>query len=325
MDPDASPDVMVVVVTWDGAHLLPGCLDSLRAQTAAHRVLVVDNASTDGTATLLASTYPEVEVVALDRNTGFAGGVSAALERLDTRYVALLNNDAVAEPQWLAESRAMLDAEPGCAGVTAKMLLSDRPGVLNNAGVVLLATGYGADRGLGEEDGPEWSVPVEVFGVSGGATVLRTLAVRAVGGMEAAYFLYYEDTDLSWRLRLAGWTLRYCPSAVVHHQHSASTDQASTRFAFYNERNRLLTLFRCAPASFAAKAVFRFALTTASVTLRRPEARHAVFSPVLRVRVFGAVLARLPWSVRTRREITARSRLSRRAVLNRWVGDATPV
>src|SRR3954447_22902877 len=94
--------VTVVVVSWEGAHLLPACLDSLLAQTLPHRVVVVDNASTDGTAELLAA-RPEVQVVRSDRNRGFAGGVQLGIDAADTEFVALLNNDAVADPAWLAE------------------------------------------------------------------------------------------------------------------------------------------------------------------------------------------------------------------------------
>jgi len=241
-----APDVTVVVVTWQGRHLIEACLDSLSTQTAAHRVVVVDNASTDGTTELVRDRHPEVALVELATNTGFAGGVAAVLDQVETRYLALLNNDAEADPTWLREATAYLGAHPEVAAVSSRMLLSDVAGTINNAGVLLLPTGYGADRGLGEPDGETFDQPVEVFAASGGAGVYRTLAVKAVGGIEPRYFMYYEDTDLSWRLRLAGWTIAYCPTAVVHHRHAASSAPGSPSFAFHTERNRLLTLARTA-------------------------------------------------------------------------------
>ena len=99
-------------------------------------------------------------------------------------------------------------------------------GALNNAGVVLRRDGYGADRGLGAPDGPPYDTAAEVFGFSGGAALLDLAAVRAVGGFPARFFLYYEDTDLSWRLRLAGHAIGYAPGAAVRHAHSASTASA---------------------------------------------------------------------------------------------------
>lgn len=296
----------VLVVTWRARDLLAETLESLRRQTRAHRVLVVDNASSDGTAEMLAERFPEVAVLRTDQNLGFAGGVDAGLALVDTELVALLNDDAVAEPGWLAALTAAAGEHPEAAAITSRLLLTDdgTGARLNNAGVVLLPDGYGADRGLGEPATahPE---PGEVFGFSGGAALLRVAAVRAVGGFPAPYFLYYEDTDTSWRLRQAGWTVRYEPAAVVHHRHSASSDQNSASFAYWNERNRLLMHVRCAPAGRAARVWLRFLLTTASLAARRlagdgpPAGQQQRL--LLRARVLVGAVRLLPWAVISRR------------------------
>lgn len=313
-------EATVVVVTWQGRHLLEPCLSSLRAQTMPHRVFVVDNASTDGTLELLAR-YPEATVLALPRNTGFAGAVAAALPRVDTRFVALLNNDAQAEPDWLAAATAYLSGHDALAAVSTRMLLPGDPPHVNNAGVVLREDGYGADRGLGEPDGPAYERAVEVFGASAGAAVYRTLAVKAVGGFEARYFLYYEDTDVSWRLRLAGWRIAYCPDAVVRHRHGASAQLGSQLFALHTERNRLLTLARCAPAWFAAQQVCRFTVTTMSLAAkraaRRPLPANAVFSPATRIRALASAGRLAPALIGVR---WASSRRRRAQVLREWRG-----
>lgn len=295
----------VVVVSWEGAHLLPPCLDSLRAQTLPHRVVVVDNASTDGTAELLA-VRPEVRVVRTERNLGFAGGVQRGIDVVGTEYVALLNNDAVARPDWLAELVAAADGHPEAAAVTSLMLLAGTGApVVNNAGVVLLDTWYGADRGLG--DSPDaLGDPAEVFGFSGGAALLRTAALRDVGGFATEFFLYYEDTELSWRLRDAGWTIRFQPTAVVVHEHSATVDQRSRVFAYHNERNRLWMLLRRAPLRVAVKAALRFGLTTASLSLRPAPPTNGVvpwnLRPALRLAVARDVVRYLPRALRSRRQ-----------------------
>jgi GT2 family glycosyltransferase len=293
------------VVTWNAADLVAMCLESLAHQTLPHRVVVVDNASADGTADLLARRFPDVHVVRNGTNTGFAGGVQAGLAVVDTPFVALLNNDAVAEPDWLARLTAALETHSDAAAVTSRLLLAGvEPPTLNNTGVLLLDDGYGADRGLGAPD-DEYTEPDEVFGFSGGAALLRTDALRAVGGFPAPFFLYYEDTDTSWRLRRAGWTVRYEPSAVVHHRHSATADQTSAMFAYWNERNRLLMHVRCAPLGRALAVWFRFVLTTGSLALRRltgapRPAAHQQRVP-LRLRALGGALRLLPWALRTRR------------------------
>lgn len=310
------PETTVLVVTWRAREFLADCLAGLRAQTAPHRLLVVDNASDDGTAAVLAG-FPEAMVLRLPRNLGFAGGVAAGLASVDTPYVALLNDDAVPAPGWLA---ALLAAAPGVAAVTSRMLLPS--GAVNNAGVVLRPDGYGADRGLGAPDGPPYDRAAEVFGFSGGAALLRAAAVRDVGGFPAPFFLYYEDTDTSWRLRLAGLRVAYAPDAVVRHAHSASTDQTSALFSFHNERNRLLTLTRCAPLPFAVGQLARFGLTTASLAakraLRRPLPPAPHFRTGLRLRVLASYVRLLPWALRGRRAVGRMSTVDRAEVLHRW-------
>lgn len=317
----AGAEVTVLVVTWRARELLRECLLALRAQTAPHRLLVVDNASADGTAELLVG-FGEARVLRLPRNLGFAGGLAAGLEAVDTRWLALLNDDAVPEAGWLAALLTAAEADPGLAAVTSRLLLPT--GRVNNAGVLLRPDGYGADRGLGEPDGPPYDVPVEVFGFSGGAALLDTSALRAAGGVPAPYFLYYEDTDTSWRLRLAGHRIGYAPGAVVWHAHSASADQASAAFSFHNERNRLLTLTRCAPAGVAVRQLARFPLTTASLAakraLRRPVPAAPHFRAGLRLRVLMSYTRLLPWALLERRRIRRRSTVDRTALARRWLG-----
>jgi len=314
-------DVTVVVVTWEQRDLVLACLQSLARQTVPHRVLVVDNASTDGTADMVAQHFPDVVILRQRSNLGFAGGVSVAMDVVDTRFVALLNNDAKADARWLEASLVAL-ADPSVVAVTARLLLAEDTSTINNAGGVLLTSGYCADRGLGSPDGERFAYPAEVFAFCGGAAVVRTLAVKAVGGFDADYFMYYEDTDLSWRLRLAGWHIVYAPDAVVHHLHAASSDSRSQMFAFHNERNRLLMLCTDAPLGFAVSRIARFALTTASLAGKRLTGRatppHNVFRPDLRLRVLVAVVACLPMTLRKRRHVPQRVRRSE--VLHEWLG-----
>ncbi|HVX44662.1 MAG TPA: glycosyltransferase family 2 protein [Mycobacteriales bacterium] len=317
----APPRVTVVVVTWQNRDLLPACLDSLAAQTLPHEVIVVDNASTDGTAQWLAEQHPEVRTVRLPTNTGFAGGVQAGLDQVRTPYAALLNTDACAEPDWLAVLVAELDADDALGAVTPRLVLSPS-GALNNAGVALRPDGYGYDIGLGAADG--FTDNAAVFGFSGAAAALRMSTVESIGGFPREFFLYYEDTDTSWRMQLAGSRIRYVPGAVVHHLHSASTDQKSRLFAFHNERNRLLMLTRCAPAGFAARQVLRFPLTTASLAakrrLRRPLPAGWQFETGLRLQVLASYLRLLPWALRERRRIGRAARVPRADVAQGWLG-----
>jgi N-acetylglucosaminyl-diphospho-decaprenol L-rhamnosyltransferase len=286
-----------VIVTWNGVHLLPACLDAVLPEGAP--VLVVDNASTDGTSQLLAERYPQVRVVDNPSNTGFAGGVTTALAHVDTTYAVLLNNDAEVRPGWLAALLKPLE-DRAVGAVTSKLVLPD--GKLNSAGGYLEGLGYGHDLGFGEPDDGRFDAPGEVAYGCGAALALRMDAVRAIGGMDPRYFLYYEDVDLSWRLWLAGWKVVYEPGAVVVHQHSASTGGGkSLQHTFFTERNRLATLVTCATAGVAVRAVLRFPLTTLSVARGESTAKART-----RVKAYASFLRWLPALLARRRTVVTK-------------------
>jgi GT2 family glycosyltransferase len=148
--------------------------------------------------------------------------------------------------------------------------------IVNSAGSLLVDGEFGADRGYLEPDRGQYDSPAEAFAWSGAAVLLSRRYLDDVGLFDPRYFLYYEDLDLAWRGRRRGWRYRYVPESVVRHVHSATSDDGSKLFAFYNERNRLLTLGRNAGAARAARSVIRSVLVTASYT------RRDIVSPLLR-------------------------------------------
>jgi GT2 family glycosyltransferase len=448
----AEPLVTVVVLNWNGAHLFPDCLRGLAAQDLPEgqaQTWVVDNASTDGSLELLADEFPWARAIANDSNDGFAGGNNVALREVSTPFVALVNNDARPEPDWL---RRLLEpfSEPGAerlGAVSGKIVFLPRflavelatpgfvPGtldtrelgvrvyrvevdgvdvtervlwdrvaygpegegparfrwtrpsglllipvdaqaagtgplrvglrvaaettkaveltwaggsgggkaepepvdlevevpagvplvdVLNNAGSMVFRDGYGADRAYQELDRGQYQRPEEVFAFCGGSVCFRTEALRQAGVFDDDFFLYYEDTDLSWRLRSLGWRIRYQPAAVARHIHSASSVEWSPLFVFHTDRNRLLMLTKNARAGLAAREVLRYPLTTASLALREvARSRHTRRRPpvrptLLRLRVLGSYLRLLPVMLVRRRRIAARAAVDRRR-LERWL------
>ena len=236
---------------------------------------VIDNASTDSTAAVVRAHPVGARLIAAGSNLGFAGAAEIAVREATTPFVVVLNQDARPEPGWLAALLAPLTAPDAhrIAAVTSKVIFT-ADGRLNNTGVIVGRDGYGRDRGFGQPDDGRFAEPEDVFAFSGTAAALRVVAARDVGSFDPSFFLYYEDTDLSWRLQLGGWRVRYAPDAVVRHVHGASTDVSSKAFAFYNERNRLLMLAKCAPRSLAVKEVVRFAGITLMLPIRRLTARR---------------------------------------------------
>jgi N-acetylglucosaminyl-diphospho-decaprenol L-rhamnosyltransferase len=328
------PVVRVVVVSWNGAHLLPHCLDSLLAQTVAAdlEVVVVDNASEDGTTAMLAKRYPGVIVVRSETNLGFAGGADLGMAGFTGRFIALLNNDATFAADAIERMISVLE-QPGnqrVGAVTAKILLAGtyrlEPGltaataptgsfarddgwlvpaapgspeaihVVNSTGNVVTRRGTGTDRDWLRTESEE-SREANVFGFCGGAALLRRTALDEVGGFDRELFLYYEDTDLSWRLRAGGWTVRYCRHAVARHLHAASSDSASPLFRYYNTRNSLVVFARHAPMTVVTGSFARQLVGCAVASLRHTEPGSVTWA---RIRGLAAFARRLPHTLRER-------------------------
>lgn len=298
----------VVVVTWRGAGHITACLDALAEQTRPHRTFVVDNASDDGTTALLEAHPSKPRVLRLPRNLGYAGAMAVALDHVETPLMAWLNDDAAPASTWLATLEDVLEKAPLAAAAASRLERADHS--VQSVGVRLTADGHGADV----------TETQEIFGFCGGAALLRADALRAIGGVPAAFFCYYEDTDTAWRLRLAGWDVVAAPEARVSHAHGASTNPGSELFHLWNERNRLLTLLRCAPAGVAARQLVKFAVLTALLPLRPGKPDAANFRVRLRVRVLAQVITRLPAALVARRRIGRFCALSRGAVWDAWAG-----
>jgi GT2 family glycosyltransferase len=299
----------VVVVTWRGHGLIGRCLDSLGNQTRSHQVLVVDNASTDGTAGVVSAHPLRPRVLRMTRNTGYAGALAAALPQISTPFMAWLNDDAEPEPGWLAALEEALDGDGMAAAAAAVLYAGD--GTVSSTGVALTRIGYGRDT--------TGALP---FGFCGGATLLRTDALRAAGGVPRSLFCYYEDTDTSWRLRLSGYRVVAVPSAGVRHVGGASARHGTAIFHRWNERNRLLVLLRCAPAGVAAAELARFAGLTLALPFRRDRPAAPNFTLRLRLQVLLEVTARLPATLAARHRIGRRAAVSRSVLWSTWAGRA---
>ena len=244
--------ISVIIPNWNGITLLPGCLDSLRAQTHPdYEVILVDNASTDDSVEMIRREYPEVRVLELDRNLGLTGGVNAGIAIARGAIIALLNNDAEAAPAWLTELEAALARHPEVGSVASKMLLYDQPKTINSAGDFYRTDGIPGNRGVWQQDDGEFDQEDLVFGGCGGAVAYRRTMLEQIGLFDEDLFMYCEDVDLSWRAQLAGWGCVYAPLAVVHHRLSASG--GGVLASYYNGRNCIYVIVKNYPSSLLRK------------------------------------------------------------------------
>jgi GT2 family glycosyltransferase len=235
--------VSVVMLNWNGLVLLPGCLDSLRHCGEPLELIVVDNGSTDGSLEYLRS-QPDVVLIANATNTGYAPGNNAGIARARSEFVLLLNNDTRVAPGFLEPLLAVLRAMPEVAACQPKLLTYDQPPLIDAYGSYLTGTGFLYHRHYRKPDPPR-EPPFEIFAAKGAAVLIRAAALRRVGDFDADFFAYMEDSDLSWRIWLAGWRILCVPDSVVFHQSGATASRLPETFiTFHSFKNRLCMLLK---------------------------------------------------------------------------------
>jgi GT2 family glycosyltransferase len=242
------PLISVIIVNWNGKDLLTECLDSLRKQTFRDfEIILIDNGSSDGSAEFVRTRFPEVRLVLLPENLGFAGGNNAGIRVSSGQYVAFLNNDTKADPNWLS-SLVRATASGQQVGMWASKILSySSPSLIDNTGLLLYWDGLARGRGRLEVDRGQFDQQLEVLFPSGCAGLYRKAMLDEIGLFDEEFFAYADDVDLGLRGRLAGWDCIYVPDAVVYHKYSMSSSAYSPMKAFLVERNRIWVLLKYYP------------------------------------------------------------------------------
>ena len=236
--------ISIIVVNWNGQHLLGECLESLSKQTWKQTELIlVDNGSTDGSREFLVSwakRLPNAQTLLLSHNTGFCKANNLGFAKARGEWIALFNTDAVAEPNWLAELVRYGDPSRRIGMLASKILFQNPPGVIDKAGHLIYWDGQNRGRGTMELDVGQYDKPEEILWPDACAALYHRRIFEETGGFDETFFAFGDDADLGLRARLLGWTAWYVPTAVVYHKHSASFGVYSPLKVMLVERNRLL-------------------------------------------------------------------------------------
>ena len=242
--------VSVIVVNWNRRELLRACLESLLKQTEPEfEIIVVDNGSGDGSVEMVEREFRQVRLIQNRENRGFCAANNQGIAASNAEFVALLNNDAEAEPGWLAALRNSIETRPDCGMAASKIVVWENPAVIDKAGHLIYLDGQNRGRGSGELDRGQYDHLEEALWPDGCAAMYRREMLTQIGGFDEDLFAYGDDAELGLRARIAGWCCMYVPSAVVRHHRGATLGLGSARRLRLIERNRVLLAAKLFPWS----------------------------------------------------------------------------
>jgi GT2 family glycosyltransferase len=225
--------VSIIIIAFNDKPHLPDCLNALKQENA--EIIVVDNASTDGGAELVAASYPQVKLIQTGRNLGFGGGNNLGATAARGDYLVFLNSDTIADKDWLHPLLGVMERDPTIGLATVKLLLMHDPETINTCGNDVHFTGFGYLRAYGRQ-ADSYRQDEEVCSISGAAFAIRKNLFHSLGGFDESFFpAYVEDTDLSWRVRLAGYRNVVVADSIVFHDYN--TKFAAEKY-YCLERNR---------------------------------------------------------------------------------------
>jgi GT2 family glycosyltransferase len=250
--PPVSQKISVVVVNWNRRQLLRACLDSLAHQNhRSFEVIVVDNGSGDGSPEMveeLAKSFPvPLRLIANSGNRGFCAANNQGFAASRSPLVALLNNDAEADPGWLAALQSAIETGGDIGMAASKILVWEDPRRIDKAGHLIYPDGQNRGRGTGQLDRGQFDRIEEVLWPDGCAAMYRRAMLDEIGGFDEEFFAYADDAELGLRGRIAGWRCLYAPGAVVRHHRGATLGLDSARRLTLIERNRVLLVVKLFP------------------------------------------------------------------------------
>lgn len=324
------PRISVVIVNWNGLRFLDGCLSSLFNQSY-HRfeIIMVDNGSIDGSVQFIRNKYPRVMILENQSNTGFAAANNQGIKAAKGKYVALLNNDTMADKDWLGNLAKKADSSAKDVGMWACKILSlHDPAIIDSVGgLVVSMCGIGKGRGRNERDANQYDREVEVFIPSACAAMYKKEMLDEIGLFDEEFFAYCEDTDLGLRARLAGWKTISVPDAIVYHYYSGTTGRYTPMKAFLVERNHIWVVVKNFPFSmlvaFPLYTIWRYLLHVYALVSKKGAgaryvegfSRTSIITVLLKA--YWGALKGMPAMLRKRHSIQA-SRVVSKKEIGKW-------
>jgi GT2 family glycosyltransferase len=293
--------VYVVIPNWNGEDHIVECLNSLSEQTQPLKIIVVDNGSSDDSVNIIKDGFPSVEVLEFPDNAGFAGGVNRGIKealKQGAQYIALFNNDAIADKNWLRNLVNGAEKTPKAGIITGKFMRMDKKH-LDSTGENYSTWAMPFPRGRNQEDTGQLDTPEYVFGASGGASLYKARMLKEIGLFDEEFFAYFEDVDISYRAQMAGWRVWYEPKAVAYHHIGATSSKLGNFTRYHATKNFYMTYAKNMPAKLYWKYGIFF-LMQAAISLGGSIVRRQLIAHIMGV---VKAFANTPHLIRERRRI----------------------
>src|ERR1044071_9911170 len=216
----------IIIPNYNGQKFLGDCIDSIHRLDFSrenYEIILVDNASSDGSCEFIVSNYPDVFSIQAKSNLGFAKGCNLGIENSSGEYIVLLNNDTVVDPNWLRELVSIAEADKSVAIVGSKLLFMQNPNVIQNASSYLTDKGDGGDLRAHQPDEGQYDTTREVMAVCGASMLIKRTLIEEIGALDEDFFAYYEELDLCYRARLYGKKIIFAPKSFVYHVHAGTS------------------------------------------------------------------------------------------------------
>lgn len=240
--------VSVIIPNWNGYQLLEDCLTSLIKQTFEDfEIILVDNNSTDDSLKYVESNFPQVKIIKLNKNFGFAKAINEGVRASGAKYVAFLNNDTSVDKDWLKSLVKCANHNPEAISVNSKLLNFYNRKIIDGVGILINEVGQAKSIAWQQEDTGQYSKEQYIFGATGGGALFEREDFIKVGLFDESYFMYFEEVDFAFRAQFLGYKSVFCPQAIVFHKHKATAKKKPQYIEYWQFRNMTQTIIKDFP------------------------------------------------------------------------------
>jgi GT2 family glycosyltransferase len=250
--------ISIIILNWNGSECITECVESVEKTIYKNiEIIIVDNASTDDSLEKIKNNFPDVHLIELKENIGYAAGNNRGFQKAQGEFIATLNNDTVVDPKWLSQPIAFLENDKTIGIIACRQMKYNDHEIIDCLYSYPLRSLLFQPMGSGKKYSSKelYSQPGFVLGAGGASAIYRKKLLDELDGFDERYYSYHEESDLCMRAFLSGWKCMYAPSSIVYHRGSFSYNRIKKQFGYYHERKRIWFIYKFYPKTFFLKNI----------------------------------------------------------------------